>query len=389
MHLAARLKKVLPSITLGLNARMLELKSAGKDIVSLGVGEPDIDTPEPICEAGVEAIRRRQCRYTATAGIPELRKNIVEYLAHIYGLEYGVDCVMASSGAKQVLFNSVMATAGPGDEVVIPTPYWTSYPEIVRLAGATPVIIETSADAGFKLSPEALEKGITPRTTALMLNSPSNPSGATYTMEDLLPLAEVLRNKEIWILSDDIYCTLLFDGVRFASMACIPGFKERTIIINGVSKTFSMTGWRIGFGAGCREVISAMTRVQDHSTSCPNAIAQRAAAEALRHGPRLTQDWVATLQSRRDLMVSLVSAIPRVRLIPPTGAFYLFVDVKEYLGKPWSTTLELAEALLMEAGVATIPGEAFGTPGFLRLSFAVSEETIREGVARLARGLAQ
>jgi len=381
------LLKVAPSVTLGLNARTLELKKAGKDIVSLGVGEPDIDTPEPICEAGIQAIRRRECRYTATAGIPELRKAITGYLAQVCGVEYAPDCVMASSGAKQVLFNSIMATAGPGDEVVIPTPYWTSYPEMVHLAGATPVIVETTPATGLKLAPADLDKALTPKTTALMLNSPSNPSGVTYTRSDLEELAEVLRGKDIWILSDDIYCTLLFDGVRFASMASIPGFKDRTILINGVSKTFSMTGWRIGFAAGSREAIGAMTRIQDHSTSCPNAVAQRAAVEALRHGPSLTQEWIASLQQRRDLMVSLVREIPGVRVIPPTGAFYLFIDVSDCLNSSMRTTLDLAEHLLLDAGVATIPGEAFGAPGFLRLSFAVNNDTIVEGLRRLARGL--
>jgi len=384
MKFAARLNHVTPSVTLGLNARTLELRRSGKDIVAFGVGEPDIDTPEPICAVAVEAIARRECRYTATAGIPELRQAVSDYVREIYGLEYGPECVMASSGAKQVLFNSIMATAGEGEEVLIPAPYWTSYPQMVHLAGAEPVCIETTREDGLKLTPSKLESAITPATRAILLNSPGNPTGVTYRADELAGLAEVLKHHDIWILSDDIYCTLVYGETRFASIASIPGFRERTILINGVSKTFSMTGWRIGFAVSSREAIAAMTRLQDHSTSCPNAIAQKAAAEALRRGPGLTQDWMRTLEERRNLMVSLAEAIPGVSVVPPTGAFYLFLDVSACLeGGSASTAVELAEALLEDAGVGVIPGEAFGAPGYLRLSFAVSSDDIREGMARL------
>jgi aspartate aminotransferase len=383
MRFASRLDKVMPSVTLGLNARTLELRQQGRDIIALGVGEPDIDTPDEVNEVGIAAIRGHKARYTATAGIPELRNAICSYIERVYGLTYEPTCVMASSGAKQVLFNSILTTAGAGDEVIIPAPYWTSYPEMVHLASATPVLVETTLQEGLKLTPEKLEAALTPRTTALLLNSPSNPSGVTYTRRDLEGLAEVLGNRDVWILSDDIYCTLLFGETEFASMAHIPGFRDRTILINGVSKTFSMTGWRIGFAAGSREAIAAMTRFQDHSTSCPNAIAQYAAAEALRIGPSLTAEWQTALQVRRDLMFRLATEIPGVEVIPPTGAFYLFLDVRKCLNGGMADTLQLAEGLLMEAGVGTIPGEAFGAPGFLRLSFAVSEETIIEGMRRI------
>jgi aspartate aminotransferase len=294
---------------------------------------------------------------------------------------------MASSGAKQVLFNSIMATAGEGDEVIIPAPYWTSYPEMVHLAGARPVIVETTQAEDLKLTPEKLDRAVTPRTTALLLNSPSNPTGITYAAEDLQGLAEVAARHDLWVLSDDIYCTLLFDGLSFACMASIPQMRARTILINGVSKTFSMTGWRIGFAAGSKEAIAALTKLQDHATSCPNAIAQAAAAEALRQGPSLTADWAASLQVRRDLMASLAREIPGVTVIPPTGAFYLFLDVSAALGGAYPTTMDLAEGLLMEANVAVIPGEAFGASGYLRLSFAVSDPMIREGMARIRRFL--
>lgn len=389
MKLAKRISRISPSITLGLNARTLELKSQGRDIIAFGVGEPDIDTPEPVAEAGKRAIDNCAGRYTATAGTPELRKAISGYIEDTYGLQYDANCVMASAGGKQVLYNSILATAGKGDEFILPLPYWTSYPEFVSLADADLVLVETAVENQFKLTPEALEAAITPRSTALLFNSPSNPTGVAYSRRDLEELAEVLTPHDIWILSDDIYCALLFDGHQFATMAQLPGFKDRTIIINGVSKTWSMTGWRIGFAAGPREVIAGMTKIQDHSTSCPNAIAQAAAAEALRHGHSLTADWVATLQSRRDLMLSLLTAIPGVTAVEPQGAFYLFVDVSAYLGKPGgpASTLELADGLLVDGGVGAVPCEAFGAPGYLRLSFAVTKDNIKEGCRRMSEYL--
>jgi len=383
-------RKVSPSVTLGLNARTLELKKQGRDIIAFGVGEPDIDTPDPICEAGIHAIRSKVARYTATGGTPELKAAICKYIKGIYDLDYEPACVMASSGAKQVLFNSIMATVGDGDELIIPTPYWTSYPEMVYLANATPVFVETTAEEGFKLTAEKLMAAITDKTRAVLLNSPSNPTGITYARQDLEDLAEVLRSKDIWILSDDIYCTLLFDDNKFASFAAMPGFRDKTILINGVSKTFSMTGWRIGFAAGSKEAIAAMTKIQDHSTSCPNAIAQKAAAEALQRGPSLTEEWVLSLSDRRNLMLSLIEAVPGLRAIPPQGAFYLWVNVEAYLGRSGgpANALRLADKLLVDGGVSTIPGEAFGAPGYLRLSFAVTEKDIREGISRMARFLA-
>jgi len=387
MRLAGRLENVAPSVTLGLNARTLELKRQGCDIVSLGVGEPDIDTPEVICQAGIKAIENRRCRYTATAGVPELRQAICDYLESVYHLTYAPDCVMASSGAKQVLYNSILATSGPGDEVLIPTPYWTSYPEMVHLVGATPRLIETTQEEGLKLTPGKLAAAISPATTALLINSPGNPSGVTYSREELAALARVLAPHDIWVLSDEIYCTLLFDDGEFSTLAAEPGFRDRTIIINGVSKTFSMTGWRLGFAAGSRQAIAAMTKCQDHSTSCPNAIAQDAAAEALRRGPSLTREWIAALEGRRNLMMSLLEEIPGVTVVRPDGAFYLFPNFTAFLSPhgPFASTMDLAEGLLVDGGVGTVPGEAFGAAGYLRLSFAVDEDTIREGVGRISR----
>ena len=385
MKFAARISHILPSVTLGLNERTLDLRRKGHDIISLGVGEPDIDTPELVCQRAIEAINNRETRYTPTAGTLVLRKAIVGYVKEVYGLDYAISEVMASSGAKQVLYNSVLATADKDSEFIISSPYWTSYPEMVHLSGADLVVAETKAENDFKLTPEILDAAITKRTSALLLNSPSNPSGVTYTFRELEGLGEVLENRDIWILSDDIYCNLLFDGNQFASIASIPSFRDKTIIINGVSKTFSMTGWRIGFAAAPTNAIAAMTKIQDHSTSCPNAIAQSAAAEALRQGPALTQTWVDSLEQRRDLMLDLVGKIPNVRVTIPQGAFYLWNDVNAYMGKGGiRSTLDLADRMLVAGGVSTVPGEAFGTPGYLRLSFAVTEEHIREGVKRMA-----
>lgn len=388
MRFADRVSRVSPSVTLGLNARTLELRGQGKDIVALGVGEPDIDTPEVICDAAKLAIDRRQCRYTATAGIPELRKAIRTYVKNLYGVDYAQNCVMASSGAKQVLFNAMMAVAGDGDEVIVPAPYWTSYPEFVYLAGARPVAVTCPAKDGLKLTPAGLEAALTPNTTAILINSPGNPSGVTYDRAELEALAEVLKPTNVWVISDDIYCTLLYGDTQFTSFAMLPGWQDRTIVVNGVSKTFSMTGWRIGFAAGSREVIAAMTKIQDHSTSCPNSVAQRAAAVALEAGPKLTAEWMQSLQGRRDLMASLLEDIPGIVLVPCTGAFYLFADLSRYLGPGGpADTMELCQGLLEQAGVGVIPGEAFGAPGFIRLSFAVSDDNIREGISRLRNHL--
>jgi len=304
-------------------------------------------------------------------------------------MTYTKDEVMASSGAKHVLFNAIQTMVDPGDEVIIPSPYWVSYPEMVGIANGRVVPIETTAENHFKVLPEDLEKAITDRTTVFFLNSPSNPTGAAYTQDELAALAEVIRDREIWVLSDEIYSTILYDGFSFASMALVPGMREKTLVVNGLSKTFSMTGWRLGYAAGPKKLIQAMTRLQDHSTSCPSALSQAAGEEALRLGAGLTEDWVRGLQGRRDLMLSLMCDIPKVTCMKPQGAFYLFVDMRAWLAPhtDMADTMALSDHLIGDAGVVTVPGEAFGAPGFLRLSFAVSDETIREGVARIRKGL--
>ena len=389
MKISQRTARINPSITLALNARALELTRQGVDLIKLGVGEPDIDTPEVICAAGRRAIDERKLRYTPTAGTAELRNAIGGYIRELYGLDYGPTEVIASSGAKHSLFNAIAAMTDPGDEVIIPAPYWVSYPEMVGIADGVSVYLDTRKEDGFKVQPAALEAAITPRTSVFFFNSPSNPTGAAYTRAELEALAEVLRDHDIWILSDEIYSTILFDGFSFASMAQVPGMRERTVVVNGVSKTFSMTGWRIGFAAGPESIVKAMTRLQDHTTSCPSAPSQAAAAEALRQGSGLTADWVATLQPRRDLMLGLLKEIPGVDCPCPEGAFYLYADMGAWLAPhtDFVDTMALCEYLLTEGGVVCVPGEAFGAPGFMRLSFAVDEATIREGIRRIRVGL--
>ena len=389
MKISKRTGRINPSITLGLNARALELTRQGVDLVKLGVGEPDIDTPEVICDAGRRAIDERALRYTPTAGTMELRESIGLYLKGLYGLEYGPSEVIASSGAKHSLYNAIAAMTDPGDEVILPAPYWVSYPEMVGIADGVPVYLETRKEDGFKVQPRDLDATITSRTTALFFNSPANPTGAAYTMAELEALAEVLQGRNIWVLSDDIYSTILYDGFSFGSLAQVPGMRERTVIVNGVSKTFSMTGWRIGFAAGPEPIVKAMTRLQDHTTSCPSALSQAAAADALRRGPEVTSEWVAGLQPRRDMMLELLREIPGVDCPTPEGAFYLFPDMQAWLAPhtKFTDTMGLCEHLLTNAGVVCVPGEAFGAPGFMRLSFAVDNDTIREGLRRIRSGL--
>lgn len=389
MKIASRVQKINPSITLALNARAQDLTRAGVDLVKLGVGEPDIDTPEIICQEGIRAINERNLRYTPTAGLPVLRQAIVGYIRDYYGIQVTPEQVMASSGAKHVLYNAICAMVDPGDEVLIPTPFWVSYPEMVTVNGGIPVLVETTLEENFKLTPEKLEAAITPKTTVLFLNSPSNPTGAVYSREELEALAEVLKRYDIWVLSDDIYSNIVFDGFTYTSMIQIPGMEERTLVVNGLSKTFSMTGWRLGYGVGPKDLISYMIRMQDHSTSCPSSVSQLAGAKALTEGPKLTADWINALQTRRDLMLSLLLEIPGISCPCPKGAFYLFADFRAYLAPDTDLkdTMALTEYFITEARVVAVPGEAFGAPGFIRFSFGVDEATIRKGIARIAESL--
>ncbi len=391
--LADSLARIKPSATIAVTDKARVLKAAGRDIIGLGAGEPDFDTPDNIKEAAIRAIRAGKTKYTAVDGIVELKAAIVAKFKRENNLDYTVDEVSVGTGGKQVLFNALMATLNPGNEVVIPAPYWVSYPEIVALAGATPVPVETTLASGFKLLPVALEKAITPKTKWVILNSPSNPSGAAYTHAELKALAAVLmKHPHVWVLTDDIYEHLVYDGFKFATPAEVePALKARTLTLNGVSKAYSMTGWRIGYGAGPAVLIRAMAKLQSQSTSNPSSISQWAAVEAL-NGP---QDFIPqnaeTFRQRRDLVVSMLNQTPGITCTRPEGAFYVYPSCAGTIGKktPAGMTLATDEdfvtALLEEEGVAVVQGAAFGLSPFFRISYATSTEMLEDACSRIQR----
>jgi len=387
--LASRLSAVAPSVTLAMNARALEMKARGVDVFAFGVGEPDFEPPEHVREAAKRAIDAGCSKYTAVTGIPPLKEAICDATERMRGWRPEPKNVCVSVGAKHALFNLALALYEPGDEVVIPKPYWVSYPEQVRLVGATPVLVDTREDQGWKLSPASLERAITPRTKAVILCSPSNPTGAAYTEDETRALVEVLRRHDCWLIVDEIYAELVYEGFRFASAAKIaPDLRDRLIVVDGVSKTFAMTGWRIGWVLAPPSLIKALDTVQGQSTTNPAAVAQHAAVAALR-GPM--DDFArirATFQKRRDAMVGGLSSIPGIQCRKPEGAFYAFADCRGLLGLDWdgktlATDEDIAFWLLDKAHVAAVPGGPFGAPGYVRFSYAASEERIAAGVAAM------
>ncbi len=391
--LADSLARIKPSATIAVTDKARELKAAGRDIISLGAGEPDFDTPENIKEAAIRAIRDGRTKYTAIDGIAELKAAISAKFKRENGLDYKPEEISVGTGGKQVLFNALMATLNPGDEVVIPAPYWVSYPEIVSLAGATPVTVPTSLASGFKLTAQALEKALTPKTKWLILNSPSNPSGAAYSHAELRALADVLlKHEQVWVLTDDMYEHIVYDGFRFATPAAVePALKARTLTLNGVSKAYSMTGWRIGYGAGPSMLIKAMAKLQSQSTTNPSSISQWAAVEAL-NGP---QDFIPknaeTFRQRRDLIVSMLNQANGLNCPRPEGAFYVFPSCEGTIGKTTAggkkigNDQEFVTALLEEEGVAVVQGSAFGLAPFFRISYATSSEALEEAGNRIQR----
>ena len=366
--LADSLARIKPSATIAVTDKARELKAAGRNIIALGAGEPDFDTPDNIKEAAIRAIREGKTKYTAIDGIPELKAAIAAKFKRENGLDYKLEEISVGTGGKQVLFNALMATLNPGDEVIIPAPYWVSYPEIVSLAGATPVTVATSLASGFKLTAQALEKAITPKTKWLILNSPSNPSGATYSEAELKALTAVLmKHEHVWVLTDDMYEHIVYDGFRFTTPAQVePALKARTLTLNGVSKAYAMTGWRIGYGAGPTMLIKAMAKLQSQSTTNPSSISQWAAVEAL-NGP---QDFIPknieTFRERRDLILSLLNQAKGITCSRPEGAFYVFPSCEGTIGKTTAggktigSDQEFVTALLEEEGVAVVQGSAFG-----------------------------
>ncbi|MBM3317648.1 MAG: pyridoxal phosphate-dependent aminotransferase [Candidatus Eisenbacteria bacterium] len=387
--LAERMKSVKPSPTLVVSARAAELARQGVDVVNFSVGEPDFPTPQAIKQAGIRAIEQDFTRYTASSGIPDLRRAICDKLRRDNGLDYSPDEVIVSSGAKQCLFNLALAMFAPGDEVILPAPCWVSYEPQVALPGAAPVLIEARRENGFRVTPEQLRGALSPRTKALILNSPSNPTGAAYTREQLAGLAAVLEPTRVFVVADEIYEKIVYDGFVFTSFAALgPQWKDRCLVVNGVSKSYAMTGWRIGYAAGPRAVIGAMGKIQDHSTSNANSIAQLAALEAIRGPQEEVEAMRRAFQERRDLMLDWMGRIPGVACPRPQGAFYLFADWRAYLGRraggaAVASCIDLANYLLDEARVAVVPGAGFCAPGHLRFSYATSPERIAEGMRRV------
>jgi len=395
IQLSERIQKIKPSATLAITAKAAELRASGKNIISLSVGEPDFETPKAAREAGIEAINAGFTRYTAVSGIPELRQAIAEKFRNDNDLDYEAEDILVSTGGKQCIYNLLQAMINPGDEVIIPAPYWVSYPDMVMLAEGVPVIVETSANTNFKFTAAQLEAAITPKTKLLFINSPSNPTGMVYSADDLAALGEVIRKyPNIAVATDDMYEKILFDDKKFATFAQInPDLKDRTITFNGVSKAYCMTGWRIGFCAGPRELIKAMGKVQGQSTSNPSSISQKAALAALTGPTDELDEMVKVYQTRRTWLVEALNNIPGIHCITPDGAFYLFPSVAGWIGKTTSDGIHLTndvvicEWLLDAAGVALVPGTEFGSPGQIRFSYAVSQDTLEDAVNRIAKAV--
>ncbi|HTH95859.1 MAG TPA: pyridoxal phosphate-dependent aminotransferase [Stellaceae bacterium] len=390
---ADRLGRIKPSPTLVVTALSLELKAAGRDIIGLGAGEPDFDTPLNIQEAAIAAMRRGETRYTQFDGTPALKKAIIGKFARENGLEYAQNQITVSAGGKQVIFNAMMATLNPGDEVIIPAPYWVSYPDIVLLMEGTPVVVSCDHNTGFKMTPEALAAAITPKTKWLILNSPSNPTGAAYTPAELKALADVLvEHPHVWILSDDIYEHILYDGHKFATIAALePKLMDRTLTLNGLSKTYCMTGWRVGYAGGPAHLIKAMGTIQSQSTTNPCSISQAAAVEAL-NGP---QDFIAkhnaVFVERRDMVVAMLNEAKGLFCPKPDGAFYVYPSCAGAIGKvtPGGVTIAddgvFCSELLKAEGVAVVQGAAFGVSPHFRISYATSTELLRDACQRIQR----
>ena len=391
IKLANRVQRVKPSPTLAVTARVAELRAAGKDIIGLGAGEPDFDTPDHIKAAGIKAIQDGFTRYTAVDGTPGLKQAIIAKFKQDNGLDYTPEQVLVSCGGKQSFYNLVMALLNAGDEVIIPAPYWVSYPDMVRLADGEPVIIKAGVDTGFKITPEQLQETITPRTRLFVINSPSNPTGVAYSKAELAALGAVLKNcPEVLIATDDMYEHILWSKEPFSNIlnAC-PELYERTIVLNGVSKVYAMTGWRIGYCGGPAELIKAMKKVQSQSTSNPTSISQVAAQAALEGDQSCIQPMIKAFKERHDYVVGALNAIDGVTCLPADGTFYVFPHVQSVIERldGINNDVELAEFLLDEAGVALVPGTAFGAPGYVRISFATSMAILEDALTRLAKAL--
>ena len=384
------LKRIKPSPTIAVTQKARELRAAGKDVIGLGAGEPDFDTPDNIKEAAIKAIKDGDTKYTAVDGTPALKKAIVEKFKRENKLNYSTDQITVGAGGKHVIYNLMMATLNKGDEVIIPAPYWVSYPDIVLLAGANPIVIECSEEQGFKLTAKDLESSITNNTKWIILNSPSNPTGACYTEQEIKNLAQVLRRKpHVNILSDDIYEHVTYDGFKFFTIAQIPELKNKVVTMNGVSKSYAMTGWRIGYAAGDKEVIKAIAKIQSQSTTNPSSISQAAAVEALNGTQEFIPIRSLAFQERRDFVVNSLNAIDGISCLKPDGAFYVFPSCKDLIGKKdkngkkIENDTDFVQSLLENNNVAVVQGSAFGLEGFFRISYATSMENLEKAMSRI------
>ena len=380
------LKRIKPSPTIAVTSKAREMRAAGKDVIGLGAGEPDFDTPDNIKEAAIEAIRKGDTKYTAVDGTPALKKAIQAKFSRENHLSYELDQISVGTGGKQVLYNAFMATINKGDEVIIPAPYWVSYPDIVLLAGGKPKIIKCDEKNNFKLTPEKLKKAVSKKTKWIIINSPSNPTGSGYTKDEIIALSKILmKYKNLYILSDDIYEHITYDGFKFFTIAQIEKLKSRTLTMNGVSKSYSMTGWRIGYAAGPKEIIKAMAKIQSQSTSNPTSISQAAAVEALNG----TQDFISersnSFKERRNFVVESLNNIKGISCLSPEGAFYVFPNCKKLLNKKTKlkTDKDFVEKLLEKAEVAVVQGSAFGLDGYFRISYATSMENLKKAMQRI------
>ena len=394
--IADRLSLIKPSQTLAVTKKARDLKAAGRDVIGLGAGEPDFDTPPHVIEAAKKAMDKGLTRYTDINGLVELREAIIAKFKRENGLDYTIDQIAVSCGGKQIIFNALMATLNPGDEVIIPAPYWVSYPDITRVFEAKPVIVDCPAESGFKMKPKDLEKAITPKSKWLILNSPSNPTGAAYTAADLKALAQVLmKHPQVWILTDDIYEHVIYDGFEFTTIAQVePGLKDRTLTLNGVSKAYCMTGWRVGYAGGPKELIKAMSKVQSQSTTHTSSISQAAAAAAL-NGP---SDFMArnnkVFKERRDLVVSMLNQSQGLKCPTPEGAFYVYpscagtIGRKTPKGKAINNDEDFVTYVLETEGVAVVQGAAFGSSPHFRISYATATELLEDACQRIQRACA-
>ena len=385
------LKRIKPSPTMAVTQKAKELKASGKDIIGLGAGEPDFDTPENIKQAGIKAINDGETKYTAVDGTPALKNAIIKKFKRENNLDYQIDQITVGAGGKQVIYNAMIATLNEGDEVLVPAPYWVSYPDIVLLAGGTPVILECNEEQGFKINPLELEKFITKKTKWIILNSPSNPTGACYSEKDIREIAKVLeKHPNVYILSDDIYEHITYGQFKFFTIAQISSLKNRVLTMNGVSKAYSMTGWRIGYAAGPKEIIKAIAKIQSQSTTNPSSISQAAAVEALNGKQNFIKERAKSFQERRDYVVKALNEIQGIKCLNPDGAFYVFPSCKGLIGRKddkgneIKKDIDFVKLLLESNGVAVVQGSAFGLEGFFRISYATSMDNLKKAIGKIS-----